>query len=1093
MAQNVLRVLLTAMTALFWVASPSHAQTTPLTTDLVNARIAALSQQQPPNTSLAEQYEAVKLKLEQATALERDAQQYAEALTRAPELEAEIQQRLDNLDGSYDAEAEVATIQEGDLQERLSSARAAREEFNTQISAMDRVLSARESRADSIRTRLAEINEQREKAEAPTPVDPIAQPSSAEADAWLATATSMQLAAEEKSLTTELDSQPARLNAILAQRAELVLEVDRVTALIAAISLRTQGAPERPDAKIDISVAKDDRLQGVISRLIEDHAQLTSQRIELNASLTEAQLQQDLLNTNTRSLDERFATAKRIVEYGADSEELGPLLFTFWVQIDDLTLADSGTDLGTAGSIVIRRIDHESRLAALVSTGAYVDGLIQDAGLQTALVSADVRTQMIDLVRAYREDLRDVISLESKYLATLSDLQARREALNAEIDQYGEYMQRLLLWIPNHPPLWTVNWATIDDELHMIAEQAREVRLGLGVPSLLALLVALGLFAWRQRFVDYQASMNQLVSRPRSDSIRYTLLALGVAVLRALPAPLILLAIAWLFERIPGAPDLQAMLLIPAGLWFSFSLMQIIGEPDGIAREHFEWQDNSMDRMRRELALLLRWWLPLAVLAGLANALTPGLGEEAIGRLTTAVALLIVAVYFGADIVRELRTSGSAWLQPMLNRVRLAFVFVLALILSATLSGRMFTVSILFTCVILSAWAGIALLLTHAILMRWLKVVRRRLRLNELLEQRAAPAVTESGTMEEGVRVDESAPALGDISNDTRQLLNLLTAVAGIAVALIIWEPLLPALDTLAEIELWSTSTEVQGELVQTDITLATVVLVLGLALVTLLAAKRLPALLEIVLRSRTTISTGASYTISTLFNYLIIGGGIIAAAAALGLQWSQLQWLVAALGVGIGFGLQEIVANFISGLIILFERPIRIGDVVTVGDKDGTVTKIRIRATTIRDWDGKELLVPNKEFITGRLLNWSLSDSQTRLVIPVGIAYGSDVEKALDMLRNIVTSHPNTLEDPEPLIVFENFGDNALELSARCFVDALEHRLRTMTDLRTAINTAFADAGIVIAYPQRDIHLDTTAPLRVSLEGPVGGDANDR
>ena len=131
-----------------------------------------------------------------------------------------------------------------------------------------------------------------------------------------------------------------------------------------------------------------------------------------------------------------------------------------------------------------------------------------------------------------------------------------------------------------------------------------------------------------------------------------------------------------------------------------------------------------------------------------------------------------------------------------------------------------------------------------------------------------------------------------------------------------------------------------------------------------------------------------------------------------------------------------------------------------------------------------QELLVPNKEFITGRLLNWSLSDSQTRLVIPVGIAYGSDVEKALEVLREIVMSHPNTLDDPEPLIVFEHFGDNALELSARCFLDSLEYRLRTMTELRTSINKAFTEAGIVIAYPQRDIHVDTAAPLRVTLEG---------
>jgi len=193
----------------------------------------------------------------------------------------------------------------------------------------------------------------------------------------------------------------------------------------------------------------------------------------------------------------------------------------------------------------------------------------------------------------------------------------------------------------------------------------------------------------------------------------------------------------------------------------------------------------------------------------------------------------------------------------------------------------------------------------------------------------------------------------------------------------------------------------------------------------------------------------------------------------------------VAALGVGIGFGLQEIVANFISGLIILFERPIRVGDVVTIGDRDGTVTKIRIRATTLRDWDGKELLVPNKEFITGRLLNWTLSDPQTRLVIPVGIAYGSNVELALRILMDVVSNHPAVLEDPEPSVLFLGFGDSSLNLVARCFVGRMDQRMPTTSDLHRAIDNAFKEAGIVIAFPQRDMHLDAVQPIRVAIEHP--------
>ncbi len=210
---------------------------------------------------------------------------------------------------------------------------------------------------------------------------------------------------------------------------------------------------------------------------------------------------------------------------------------------------------------------------------------------------------------------------------------------------------------------------------------------------------------------------------------------------------------------------------------------------------------------------------------------------------------------------------------------------------------------------------------------------------------------------------------------------------------------------------------------------------------------------------------------------------GALLALNTLGAQWSQLQWLVAALGVGIGFGLQEIVANFISGLIILFERPVRVGDMVTVGDTDGVVTRIRIRATTIRNLDRKELLVPNKEFITGRLLNWSLSDQITRVMVTVGVAYGTDIDKAHALMREAAEEHEHVLADPKPILTFEGFGDNSLTLILRAFIDDIDYRITTISDLHKAINRKFKQAGIVIAFPQRDLHLDTREPLRVAIE----------
>jgi potassium efflux system protein len=265
-------------------------------------------------------------------------------------------------------------------------------------------------------------------------------------------------------------------------------------------------------------------------------------------------------------------------------------------------------------------------------------------------------------------------------------------------------------------------------------------------------------------------------------------------------------------------------------------------------------------------------------------------------------------------------------------------------------------------------------------------------------------------------------------------------------------------------------------------ITLADIGKAILIAIATFVAVKRLPALLEILLLQRFKMTSGSRYTVTALTTYSIVAIGSLLFFKTIGADWSKLQWLFAALGVGIGFGLQEIVANFISGLIILFERPIRVGDVVTVGETDGVVTRIRIRATTIKNWENQELLVPNKEFITGRLLNWSLSDQTTRIKVAVGVAYGSDVQKAMQLMDQAARENPKVLADPSPSVIFVAFGDNALNLVLRCFVGSQNDRMPTITELHEDINRRFNAAGICISFPQRDVHLDISKPLDIRI-----------
>ena len=200
-------------------------------------------------------------------------------------------------------------------------------------------------------------------------------------------------------------------------------------------------------------------------------------------------------------------------------------------------------------------------------------------------------------------------------------------------------------------------------------------------------------------------------------------------------------------------------------------------------------------------------------------------------------------------------------------------------------------------------------------------------------------------------------------------------------------------------------------------------------------------------------------------------------------MSWDKLQWLVAALSVGLGFGLQEIFANFVSGLIILFERPVRIGDVVTIGQLSGTVSRIQIRATTITDFDRKEIIVPNKTFVTGQLLNWSLSDTVTRVTVKVGVAYGSDLELTRTLLRQIADDNARVLKDPEPLVLFLSFGASTLDHELRIHVRELGDRNLATDEINRRIDELFKEHGIEIAFNQIDVHVRSIDGKEARLE----------
>ena len=318
-----------------------------------------------------------------------------------------------------------------------------------------------------------------------------------------------------------------------------------------------------------------------------------------------------------------------------------------------------------------------------------------------------------------------------------------------------------------------------------------------------------------------------------------------------------------------------------------------------------------------------------------------------------------------------------------------------------------------------------------------------------------------------------SLAASGEIDTDTRRLIRTLTTAAALTGAWLVWSDMVPALSVLDGVTLWPLGAEpgTGGVVTLEHLGLLVIVTVLTAAL-----ARNVPALLEMLLL-QLPIQPGARYALTTMSRYALVFSGGLAVFGVLGVSWSSVQWLVAAFGVGLGFGLQEIFANFVSGLLLLVERPVRVGDTITVGGVTGIVTRIRIRATTIQDWDLKELVVPNKDLVTGQLLNWTLSDAANRVTVFVGVAYESDVDQVTRVLGEIVSGSPLVLETPEPTVTFEEFGDSALKFSIRAYVRDVEERLPAIHTLHTAIAHRFRQEGIEIAFPQMDIHVRPGAP----------------
>jgi potassium efflux system protein len=311
------------------------------------------------------------------------------------------------------------------------------------------------------------------------------------------------------------------------------------------------------------------------------------------------------------------------------------------------------------------------------------------------------------------------------------------------------------------------------------------------------------------------------------------------------------------------------------------------------------------------------------------------------------------------------------------------------------------------------------------------------------------------------------------VNQQSSRLLRLTLLLAFLGVLYLVWADVVAVFSYLDNVTLYQYTSGTGAAATQVPLTLRVFIIALVIAGLTVALARNLPGLLEVLVLSRLNLAQGSAYATTTLLSYVIVGFGTVTTLATLGVSWDKLQWLATALSVGLGFGLQEIFGNFISGLIILFERPVRVGDLITIGNVTGTVNKIRIRATHITDADRKSVVVPNKTFVTSQLINWTLTDTVTRIVLTFGVNRGSDLAQAQQLIMQAVKENTRVLHDPEPSLFVTHYGATTLDHELRIYVRELGDRSAATDELIRRVDQLLREAGInLLSTPQMEITL---------------------
>ncbi|TIH10039.1 mechanosensitive channel MscK [Pseudomonas leptonychotis] len=705
----------------------------------------------------------------------------------------------------------------------------------------------------------------------------------------------------------------------------------------------------------------------------------------------------------------------------------------------------------------------------------YVDQLL-DAAPGSAVDKLALRNDLMDIINTRRE-LVDRLNRELNALLNESiTLQLNQKQLKSTAETLRNTLDEQMFWIPSNKPL-DLDWfksvpRLLERQIAELAWGANLRQLGAGLTErpllFLPLLLLIAVLLWRRGYLYRKlAELHQDIGHFKRDSQLHTPMAIMLNLLLALPGTLFLALCGFALQMDARGQNanLGEALFQMAQAWLVFYTLYRILSDGGVAELHFRWGRSQVDFLHRQVRRLGLVVMALVAVVTVAKHQPAGLGDDVIG-LSVVLSGYALMVW----LLHKLLLSGPAreHASPFRMLIGIALSLLPLALIVAVGFGYYYTALKLSDRLINTLYLLVIWLIIEATFVRGLGVAARRLAYQRALAKRQAQS-KDGGEGTETV-VEEPTLDIEQVNQQSLRLIRLALLGTFIAGLYWVWADLISVFTYLDNIVLYEYSSGAGDAVTQVPISLSDVLGALIIIGITVALGRNLPGLLEVLVLSRLKLAQGSAYATTTLLSYAIVGIGFVITLSTLGVSWDKLQWLVAALSVGLGFGLQEIFANFISGLIILFERPVRIGDVVTIGNLSGTVSKIRIRATTITDFDRKEIIVPNKTFVTDQLINWSLNDTVTRVIVKIGVAYETDLPLARKLMMQAATENPRVLRDPEPLLFFLTISASTFDYELRFHVRELGDRNAATDEILTRIATSFRENNVEMAFNQVEV-----------------------